>query len=162
MKKQNDIPATDDVRPGGQGIVVRLRGLAVFSICAAILVVAACLKPRERGYGTHLGLGLSNCGFKARHGYPCPTCGMTTSVAATVRARISLAWKAQPFGILFTLGLLAALAAGAVELFAGRDILSRPGIKWRWILLSAVLLLLAGWGIKVWSGILDGSYPECR
>jgi hypothetical protein len=87
---------------------------------------------------------------------------MTTSVSAMVRLNIPLAWKAQPFGIVFTLALLAGLVAGGIELFICRDILSRPGISWWWWVLATVFLLMAGWGLKVLTGILDGSYPECR
>ena len=143
-------------------LIVRMRGLIVLAVCLSIFVTAACLEPRPRGYGTHMSLGLSSCGFKARHGYPCPTCGMTTSVSAMVRFNIPLAWKAQPFGILFTFALLAGLVAGGMELFSCRDILSRPGLRWRWWIMATVLLLMTGWGLKVLTGILDGSYPESR
>ena len=143
--------------------MIRVRGLVVALVCLSILVTAICLTPRERGYGTHQSLGMATCGFKARHGYPCPTCGMTTSVAATVRLDIPLAWKSHPFGLIFTVFVIGGFLAGTVELYSGKNLLSKPcGIEWKWVIIAVVLLLVAGWGVKVLSGILDGRFPDSR
>jgi len=40
------------------------------------------------------------CGLRALTGIPCPLCGMTTSVVATVQGRVGDAVAANPFGIL--------------------------------------------------------------
>lgn len=42
-------------------------------------------------------------------GIPCPLCGMTTSVVATSRGRLSEALAANPAGILFVIGAIALL-----------------------------------------------------
>ena len=65
----------------------RLRGLLVAGPCLTMLIVALTLQPRNAGYGTAQRLGLPQCSVLLRTGYPCPTCGMTTSVSAAVRGR---------------------------------------------------------------------------
>ena len=58
-----------------------------------------------------------SCPFRAVTGIPCPLCGMTTSVCATVALRVGDALAANPFGILavvFALVLLVVRARGTV------------------------------------------------
>ncbi len=44
------------------------------------------------------GLGLPICWLKASTGIPCPGCGLTRSLSATLRGDLSSAWKLHPFG----------------------------------------------------------------
>ncbi len=75
--------------------------LAAFAVgLATVIVVARRLEPDPRGFGTHEQLGLSPCAFKATTGRPCPTCGMTTSFAWSVRGRPDRSWRANPAGSL--------------------------------------------------------------
>ena len=126
---------------------IRLRGLIVLVPSMAILCTGFLLQPNQRGYGTHTQLGWEACGFKMQHGYPCPTCGLTTSVSAMTRGDIVLAWRSHPAGIVFSLILLLFVAAGVTELF-GRQVLNRIGRVWWWVT-GAGWVLLAGWGINV-------------
>ncbi len=143
-----------DRNGAGTGAATRWRGLFIAVPCFLILATGVYLAPRKAGYGTHVGLGLPSCGFKARTGYPCPTCGLTTSVCATVRGNLALAWRSHPFGIIFTLGVLLAGVCGTMELVAGIDLFSRIGISWWWAVIAAALLV-SGWGINIVRCILD-------
>ena len=49
--------------------------------------LATRLEPSPRGFGTHQQLGLPPCSFKTLVGWPCPSCGMTTSFSHFVRGQ---------------------------------------------------------------------------
>lgn len=94
--------------------------VAAGGIAAALLAglaLAAWLTPNPAGYGTHTALGLSECGWLLATGHPCPTCGMTTSVALAADGNLLLAASAQPAGLLLALaasmGFWAALHVAA-------------------------------------------------
>jgi hypothetical protein len=75
-------------------------------------VTAAALDARLTG-GAALAAGLAwpllpegigpSCGFLALTGLPCPLCGMTTSVVATLQLRLGDAVAANPGGVLVVL-----------------------------------------------------------
>ena len=102
--------------------VMRLwvRGMLVGIALAltALFVVAALLNPYRDGpswgYGeprrmeTHRQMGLPQCTFKHVTGLPCPSCGMTTSFALTVRGD-PRAFQANCVGALLALTCLAAV-----------------------------------------------------
>lgn len=139
---------------------VRLPAAVLFLSCGAILAVAVYLKPDPHGMGTHQQLGLAPCGMVIMTGYPCPTCGMTTAFAHTVRGQFFEALRSQAGG--FALALLTiAVAVGALwALLSGRP----PRIAWHVItpyrlLLAMLLILLGGWFVKIAIGWFDGSIP---
>lgn len=136
---------------------IRLRGLALAAPCAGILAVAWALSPRASGHGTHQQLGIPGCSFMARTGYPCPTCGLTTSVAAAAHGRLGLAWRAHPFGLVLACALVVLAAAGMAELATGRAALHqlRPGLWWLWAGLAG---LFGGWLWLLWTGTLSGRW----
>ena len=117
----NEVTELPPARAVGFGVVVRLRGAIIAAGCVAVVALAASLTPRRAGYGTHENLGLPGCEFLQRTGYPCPSCGMTTSFANLARGRVGAAWAAQPFGIVLFAGVLVLGAAGLGELVWGRD-----------------------------------------
>ena len=142
----------------GVKIPYRLRGLLICAGAVAVLIAGLWVTPAESGHGTHQQLGVPPCSFLVTTGWPCPSCGVTTSLAAMARGRVSLAWKAQPFGIA-VFGLLVLLfIVGGAELICNRSILSKlhPGLWWIWAALGSMML---GWGIKVLSGYIRGEYP---
>ena len=125
---------------------------------AGMLLLAASLRPYHSGTGTHEQLGLPACTILAQTGWPCPTCGLTTSVAATAHGQLAVAARAQPFGVVIFAGLVTAAIAGGIELVSARPVFSRlrPRLWWA---LAAVGGLLAGWAIKLAIGAATGELP---
>lgn len=78
----------------------------------ALLLTAAALRPDPAGHGTHRQLGLPPCTLLLYTGYPCPSCGMTTSWSHLTRGDLSAAVRAN-FG-----GTLLALCAGLFGVWA--------------------------------------------
>lgn len=74
--------------------------LAMVAGSTAVLAVARVLKPSPTGIGTHEQLGLPPCFFHRLTGWPCPSCGLTTSFAYAARFRFVEAFASQPFGLL--------------------------------------------------------------
>ena len=137
---------------------LRIRGGAIAIACWALVVTAAMLDPQPWGYGTHEQLGLPPCSRLARSGYPCPACGLTTSVSASAHGRVVAAVRAQPFGlVIFVAAVLLGLASTA-EVVSGRDILSRLRPRWWWLAV-AVAALLGGWRVGIALGVASGIYP---
>jgi hypothetical protein len=130
--------------------------------CLLVLAVGLYLTPDERGYGTHTQIDDEpSCGFMAEKGWPCPACGLTTSVSAMMRGRVVLAATAQPFGILLWAALMFGAVGGLAQAFTGRSIVSRLHPRWWWLAVAAALLL-AGWGANAGLGAMTGKYPVGR
>jgi hypothetical protein len=153
---------SDDVAPQPRRSrrVVRLWAGAVACACAAILAVAASLRPNACGFGTHQQLGFAPCGMILLTGYPCPTCGMTTAFAHTVRGRVGQALWAQPSGCLLALATMATLVASLATAATGRS----PAVRWPVItpyrlVTLLVVVLLGGWVFKIAAGIASGTLP---
>jgi hypothetical protein len=93
-------------------IWVRLILLVLAGIWLTVFVIGALLNPyyedgTARRMETHRQLGLPECTFKEITGYPCPSCGMTTSFSLLMHGDVWNSLKANFAGtILATLGLL--------------------------------------------------------
>lgn len=144
----------DDARVG----VRRIVGVSLAVPCGTLLAIAAMLTPSASGRGTHRSLGLPACGTLAETGYPCPTCGMTTAVAWTVRGRVDKAFGAHAAGPLVAVALAVCAAGGAAQGITGRPILHRLRIDWR-LLLALVVLVFAAWGVRTLVYAQRGIYP---
>src|SRR5262245_5555095 len=68
-------------------------------LSAAMLLIARLLRPSADGVGTHRQLGLPPCAFLHFTGFPCPGCGLTTSVAHAARLHFYESVITQPFGL---------------------------------------------------------------
>lgn len=147
-----------DPKPKGPVAGSRSAGAVLAILSGAVLLTAALLTPRAGGLGTHVQMGLSSCGYLADTGYPCPTCGMTTAMAATASGHLGLAIYAQPFGPVLFLALMGTTLAGTWQAATGRRVLGQRRVRWWWLLIP-VALLLAGWGIKIALGVVQGEYP---
>ena len=123
-----------------------------------VFAVAAILSPydthgRPLSHGTHRQLGLPPCAMKALTGFPCPSCGMTTSISLVMHGDLAAASEANPAGLIVAgLGLVATvwLAAVAAGIPAGTFTVDET-IKWltvagaatatlRWLALAAAWL----------------------
>lgn len=135
-------------------------GWAVVALaCAALLGIAAWLRPSPEGMGTHQALGLPPCGFVYTSGMPCPTCGMTTSFSLTVRGRLYSAVVAQPAGFVLCLSAMGLVGYGAYVSIRGRAIwINWDRISTR-LVISLAFLILGGWGFKMAHGLIVGTLP---
>lgn len=84
-------PAANGQRPKGH--------LWWFLVWVAVMLAALYITPNPRGHGSHLQIGLPPCPAVLYTGRPCPSCGMTTSFAATLEGNWELATRAHPIGV---------------------------------------------------------------
>ncbi len=130
----------------------------VLAACLGVLGVAGWLEPDPRGYGTHARLVGHECPLPQTLGLPCPSCGMTTAFALTVRGRWLSALGAQPAGFALCLAVMAAAGVAAGTVVSGKVWHANwyrltPGR----LALVVLGLLLAGWGYKI-SRMLTGGW----
>lgn len=98
---------------------------------AALVVVAALLRPDPNGHGTHTQLGLPSCPSVLIFQRPCPGCGMTTSFSHMAHGQVSQAFEAHMFGPLtFIAWGLSALAAGYAAIRGMRFNTDSRGFQW--------------------------------
>jgi hypothetical protein len=133
----------------------RSRGHAyVLAVAALGLVALAALRwlatPDPRGYGTHEQLGLPPCMLIEVTRFPCPGCGVTTSVSLAAHGRFTEAFLNQPFGLAVALAIpLFALWAAWMHV-SGRDLYrTLVGMRTARWLVPIVALLLASWIYKI-------------
>ena len=133
--------------PLGRNGRLILAGLALGLI--AVLTTARVLSPDPRGFGTHTQLGLGRCAFLAITGKPCPSCGMTTAFAWSVRGQWGSAWNANPAGSIIAPLCFLLVPWLLVVSISGK---SRPFRSVDVPLISAVLLgvglTLLSWAIR--------------
>ena len=154
-----ELASLEGAQPSRQIVIpYRLRGLLVAGVCWAGLAVAAWLAPVASGQGTHEQLGIPPCSILVQTGWPCPSCGLTTSMAAMAHGKIALAWRAHPFGVAAFLLVVVLAVSAMAELATGRNVIGklRPGVWWVWALLGG---MLGGWLVKMAAGYLQGEYP---
>ncbi|MDY7011341.1 MAG: DUF2752 domain-containing protein [Planctomycetota bacterium] len=135
-----------------------VRGLTVAACCGSVIALAWWLTPDSTGAGTHRQLGLPVCSFLVRTGYPCPTCGMTTSVSAMTHGKFVLAFRSHPFGVVLFAGLVVLTATATYEALTGKNALSRLG-KPAWWVWTFIIGIPAGWVLKLIWGIASGALP---
>ena len=141
-------------------VVGRLYALMFAAIGVAVLLAAGWMTPNRNHLGTHRQLGLPPCAFVAVTGFPCPTCGMTTSFAFVVRGRLFEAAKSSLFGSFLAIGTVVLTAAALVCSIIGQY----PNLNWYRVdavklVYFGALVLVASWGLKIAIGLRDGSLP---
>jgi len=143
------------VRP----LLGRLTAVVLLSGCAGLLAAGAVLRPDPRGYGTHEQVGLSPCPLPLYFRLPCPSCGMSTAFALTVRGRWLRAAYTQPMGWLLCVAVLTAVPFLAWSAWRGRVVeLNWYRVRPAPLVLGVLFLFLAAWAFKVFSGLLDGDW----
>jgi len=127
---------------------------------SALLLTAYQLSPNGKEMGTHQQLKLPPCGFLVITGFPCPTCGMTTAYAYTVRGQFIHAMRAQ------FAGFIMALATSLVGLLSFAGLLTGRRLDVNWYRINPThavwwmgALLVLSWAAKIIIGLLDGSLP---
>jgi hypothetical protein len=138
----------------------RARAVVVIVVCLSVMGLARALEPDPRGLGTHSQLGIGECGFPLITGYPCPTCGMTTAFAHTVRGQWWAAFNAHPAGWALCVALMATIGFALSVLITGRT----WHVNWYRLPpfrtgLAVVALLLFGWAYKIVVGLANGTLP---
>lgn len=115
--------------------------MAVF---IAMLVIAFRLTPSSNGVGTHEQLGFPACGFLTLTGWPCPSCGLTTSITHLVHGNFIQAVLVQPFGVFLFVALTSLFVYSLWAFAAGRPLsaLTESAVfeKAQFILLAVLLV----------------------
>ena len=146
-----DVAATRDETAQG---VLSLRLLAAAGLAGIIVAIALLLsvQPNPAGLGTHHQLRLPPCGLLTFTGVPCPSCGVTTSMAHMARLQVLSALRVQPFGVVaFAIMLLSAVGLGAT-IIQGRGPmhwLQGLGINWSAFAIALGGLFLLSWIYKI-------------
>jgi len=100
-----------------------------------------------------MGRWLGYCGFKQKHGLPCPTCGMTTATLAFSQGKISEAFYIQPACTLLccVLVLIAFLAFATAVFGKHFHFIERffNEVKVRYIILALIVIIAAGWAVTL-------------
>lgn len=120
----------------------RLGHLLILVVVCLFWGVGFSLKPDPRGHGTHQQLGLPPCTIYFLTGRPCPSCGLTTSVSATLHGDLALAWRANPFGIAIVAVSVGLFLNSLMALGVRRSLwLSERTVVW------LLMLFLLGWAV---------------
>lgn len=136
--------------PLGQPVLGRLYAAAIAVAAGAILLLAASITPSPEGVGTHRELGLPPCGFLLMTQMPCPTCGMTTAFAHTVRGEIVAAGRAQVAGLVAALVVVIVLLVSLGVVVTGRvPVLNWYRIPPMWCVGGGLVLFVAAWAVKM-------------
>ena len=99
------------------------------------------------------GLLFNPCGFKQRTGWPCPGCGMTTSVLAFARGDVLTAFYVQPAAalvcsLLVLIGFLALLIAVSGVYSTRFDRWWRE-VRIVYLLVGLLIILAGGWAVTL-------------
>ncbi len=127
----------------------RLVGLAVFLVTGGGL----CLLNALQRLNFNFGRLFWPCGFRARTGLPCLTCGMTRSVQAFSRGDWVEAFRMQPAAGFLGLVVVAAAVVGLwiastghIPRFVRR---LRAEFQFKRCLWQLLLILLSGWAVTL-------------
>ncbi|MBN2210670.1 MAG: DUF2752 domain-containing protein [Sedimentisphaerales bacterium] len=133
--------------PSGQArLGIRLAAGAGAMVIWSVMVLASFLQPDPRGLGTHEQLGFPECGFYERTGWPCPTCGMTTSFSYVSRGQIVKAFIVQPAGaVTALLGLILSLFLFDEAVSGVPWHLRLVGMNIKLLFIIYCVILLIGW-----------------
>lgn len=101
-------------------------GLSLVAIVLVLLLAGArWLEPSPSGFGTHRQFGLPPCTIYALFSIKCPSCGMTTAWALTVRFQFQEALNANIAGTFLCLQAIVSVPYLVVMVMLRRDPLGR-------------------------------------
>ena len=133
--------------------------IAAAGVCLALAGGGLVLWLSARGH-INLTFWLGECGFKQRHGLPCPTCGWTHAAQRFVTGHFVEAFGVQPAATFFCgVGVLAGIYALLIAVFGidfgfPRRLVAAVGVKT--LIISAAVIVLAGWAVTLLQTILQG------
>src|SRR5262245_59632120 len=148
----------DETVPSVTPVLTRRVRVALVAIAAALVLlfaVAAWINPyapdgRPQVMGTHQQLGLPPCNFMRLTGYPCPSCGMTTSFALLVHGDVGNCLRANAAGTVLAIALFAAIPWSLVSAARARWLWVRMVEPWLlWLVIGFVLLAMVRWGVVI-------------
>jgi hypothetical protein len=119
MSPPPSLPVAADVMVRPQRFERLLAGFVTAVACVAF-TIAAVVNPydeagRPRTHGTHRQLGLPPCTMLSTVGFPCPSCGMTTSIALFFHGDVPAACRVNWAGaLLAAVGIAVATWLGLV------------------------------------------------
>ena len=130
------------------------RGRWILGLWSVLLIaafsVAVSLEPDPRGYGTHRALGLPPCSFQFLLGIPCPSCGMTTSIAHFVRGQFLASAQANVAGLLLGLFCAVQIPWCWISIRIGRLWkVVHPDVVVLWSLATLLLIAVFQWVIRL-------------
>ncbi|MFM7290157.1 MAG: DUF2752 domain-containing protein [Planctomycetia bacterium] len=119
-------------------------GCLVFAVAAVLFPYDASGRPLAQG--THRQLGLPPCAMQTLTGFPCPSCGMTTSVSLVMHGDLVAASEANWAGLVVT-GLAAVAITWLFAVAAGVP----PGrftveATIKWLAIGGATVALLRWG----------------
>lgn len=133
---------------GSDGADLNLRVCGLVSLL--VMLLARRLTPSSLGVGTHQQLGLPACPFLLMTAFPCPVCGITTSLAHAVRGEWAYSVETQPFGLLIFIAGTVLVIMNLLPIRSGIDLIqlirSRHGSLFAYTL--AIFFILS-WCYKI-------------
>ena len=128
-----------------RGLLVVLGGGLI-----SLLIVAMCLTPSSKGYGTHTQLGLNPCSFTTMVGFRCPSCGMTTSWSHLVRGNIFQSLRSNSGGTMLALASAVSGPWLLVSGLIGRWWIRQPN-EWAVVGVATLIVIvtMVDWGIRL-------------
>jgi len=146
MDPEDDFEAERPRRASEHWAVLAVASLGALGLALFPLLFA----PDARGYGTHEQLGLKPCYPLEAWRFPCPGCGVTTSIAHATRGDLLGALSAQPFGLALALSALAFFLWALVGQIRGCD-LWLDLVRWNWprLLQGSLGLMALAWLYKI-------------
>lgn len=134
----------------GQSLSARVIAGAIAIGALTILLLAARLDANPRGVETHTQLGLPPCGMLRATGYPCMTCGMTTSFTHLAHGHVWQSLVAQPAGTFVALLTAVAFWVCGYIAFTGRPSARLMNmVPWIRIVFVVLGIVLVGWIYKI-------------
>ncbi len=128
----------------------RTKYLLSIGLATGVLLTARALRPSPSGVGTHEQMGLPPCPFLHFTGFPCPSCGLTTSFAHAAHLQFFEALLAQPVGLLtflLTLASIPFLAFLLARRVPWETVAQSRGAGYFWR--AMIALYAVGWVYKI-------------
>lgn len=115
----------------------------------AVIVLGTWAHPDPRGHGTHEQFGMPPCRMLQVTGFPCPGCGVTTSVALAAHGQFVASFWNQPFGLVLTLLIPIAAVFAVWQHARGRDLGDVVrALHPKWWLIGLGVVAVAAWAWK--------------